>query len=132
MGINARHEYNRLTFDELYNLLLEIDVPEDFSGGSHSHPLQQISRGFGDDHVCLVHLLWYWRDMLQLGRKITEKGAAYTYALKLEAFALVYIDRSMGSPYFALNQTGKQFLLRLRTVRDVKSVEKYVLKTSSD
>lgn len=122
--------YNRLNFDELYDLLLQTNLSNEDLKESYV-PLSQISEGFSDEHIGLIHLLWYWRDILQLG--VTLDGDAYHYALKLDAFALVDTKRVMsGRAHFNLNQTGKQFLLRLRTVRDVRSVEEYVLKTSSD
>ena len=121
--------YNSLSFDELYSLLINVDLSDDFSEGPHYFPLSQISQAFGDEDIGLIHLLWHLRDLLQLGVNYTRDEQMYAHALKLEAFALVDIrQRSPNWAVFALNQMGKQFLLRLRTVRSVRSVEKYVLK----
>ena len=121
--------YNGLTFDELYKLLLHIDLSDDFADEPDSFPLYQISQVFGDSNIGLIHLLWYLRDILQLAVGYKKANQAHAYALRLEAFGLIDIlSRSPHQTAFALNQTGKQFLLRLRTVRDVSSAEQYVLK----
>lgn len=124
--------YNGLTFDEMYKLLLNIDLSNDFSQGLHSASLNKISQAFGDEHIGLIHLLWYLRDVLQLGKTASGRDKSYLYLLKLEAFALVDMRGVATNARFTLNQAGKQFLLRIRTVRDVDPAEQYVLKVKAD
>lgn len=124
--------YNRLTFEELYKLLLQIELPDGFAGGPYRNGIYYISKGFGDEERGLIHLLWCWKDILQLGKKFSRDTNAYAMALELEACSLVNIHPLEGEARFTLNEVGKQFLLRLRTERDVNSVEQHVLKTLPD
>ncbi len=121
--------YSGLTFDELYRLLLHVDLSGDFADGPEFSHLYRISQIFGDSNIGLVHLLWYLKDVLQLPVGYKKAHQAHDYALKLEAFGLIdVLSRSPQQTAFALNQTGKQFLVRLRTVRDTSLAEQYAAK----
>lgn len=124
----ATETYNGLSFDELYKLLLNTGLSKDFSQERHAVPVEQISQVFGDGNTSLIHLFWYLKDIFQLGVGYPKDGQAHVYALKLEAFGLIDISsRSPKQTQFILNQTGRQFLLRLRTVRNASQAEQYVL-----
>ena len=121
--------YNGLTFNEMYKLLVNIDLSDNFSQGPHYAPLNEISQAFSDSNIGLIHLFWYLRDIFQLGVGYSNDSPAHAYALKLEAFGLIdIVNRGPMETMFSLNQTGKQFLLKLQIVRDVSSAEQYVLK----
>lgn len=124
---NNAPTYNLLKFEEMYGLLLNVKFNDADLGETLKEQLLAIARAFGDEREGLIHLLWFWRDMLVFGQNITEDSLTYIYALKLEGFALVTRGPSRigGSQYFRLNDTGKQFLLRLRTERDTDKVEQY-------
>jgi hypothetical protein len=120
--------FNQFTFDDMYNLLLDISIGDDVLDDDYRWKLKVIADAFGDQSEGLIHLFWMLRDLLQIGMDIDIRTGAYSYLMKLEAYGFVNIlQRIGGQARFALNENGKQFLLKLRMERDVKKVDEHVI-----
>jgi hypothetical protein len=110
--------YSGLSFDEMLHELLAEQVPDDLE----PHVKEDIKSRMSDPGTpskdskpTLLHLLWIYRGELQEGHHWSDRGISfYNIFRRLEQFGVVAHLPTGG---YALTDTGKQFLLRLRVTQ---------------
>ena len=121
--------YNGVTFEEMYKLLAAQKVKH-APGSLLSQRLQEVNAIFGDKAPALIHAFWIMSNVFKFKQIIKSSDAtAIDLARRLEDFGLVEYDETRSNDaqgeIYALTDTGRQFLVRLRLERDTRNAERH-------
>jgi hypothetical protein len=127
--------YNGLDFEEMNAVLTKsvLDVSQ-FSDEDWAEQLKAIAKAFGHDEVTVLHLFWMLSGALRSARAISNHDEKRMIPVrKLMDFGLAALDsqltqRTVGTGYYKLTDSGLQFLIRLRLERNLEQAEAFILK----
>ena len=131
---NAGQTYNRLTFNEMYNLLDSIPIPALNGFSDRSYDLMiSLAKALGDTKVSLLHFFWFVSKRIKsdvMYDTSTDFGAAVID--RLLDFGLIEQDKvrkGFGTDtFYALTDTAKKFLMRMRIERNIIEIEELYAK----
>jgi hypothetical protein len=118
--------YQGLTFDEYYQLLLNI--PVSLPDPLHTF-IARTAEVFGDNSVGLLHLAWVLSAQLRAGYSVDIDDTMYRLAERLREFGMLRHSSSVSEnkQFYVVTEVATQFLLRLRIARDGVRADDFIM-----